>query len=727
MISTISRRLFIAFACVVLLLVGQGLLTVLGQRFLMAEVGRQNQSCDEAQALLTLLQQTHTEVAIVVGSRNPEIMDEYRRRYLKDLERSQLLAATVGLDPGALLQLRASYDRAVELQYLFAFELAHLELARSLPLHDQVVRLVTQRLDSAEANKDRALQEARNRMLLQAVILCILALATACFWAWYLQRFFTDRRRAEATLAAALRRLESILDSATQVAIILTDPVGTIQVFNRGAEHLLGWRSEEVLGRETPLLWHDAKEIEDRSRELKAAGFVLNAPFDALVLLARNNQPERRKWRFHTRRGGVRSVDLVITRVDGIHGEIAGFLGIATDITQQEAAESALRLQEEQLRQSQKMDAIGQLAGGVAHDFNNMLAGILSSAELLAQDFQEEDRRSRLVKLIASASHRAADLTGKLLSFSRKGKVLSTPVDLHRIIQDALLLLQRSIDRRIELQLDLEAGSEPHVMGDPSQLENALLNIAINARDAMPEGGLLRIRTQTVDLDAAFCSSSSFPLVPGPFVKIVISDTGCGIPPEILDRIFEPFFTTKPVGKGTGLGLSAVYGIVKDHKGLLEVNSTPQVGTSFTIYLPLDSRTPAPASLPDDPHAHRGAGTILVIDDEDVVRSTLAMVLQSLGYDVILAQDGMEGLGLYETNAQNIQLVLLDMVMPGLSGKETFRRLRALDPSVRVIISSGFSSDLSITGLMEEGLRGFLHKPFGRSELMKALEAALAN
>ena len=722
MISNISRRLFVAFACMILLLVGQGLLTALGQRFLMTEVHRLNQSCDEARTLLMLLHQTHTEVAIVVGSRSPEHMDEYRNRYQSDMERLQRLASSVGLDARVLLELRSAYDHAVELQYQFAFELAHLELARSLPLHEQAVRLVAQRLEGAEINKDSALSGARRRMLAQTWVLCILALGVALFWAWYLQRFFTDRRRAEAALAAALHRLESVLDSATQVAIVMTDPAGLIQVFNRGAEQLLGWRSEEVVGRETPLLWHDAEEIATRARELDAMGVLAESPFEVLVAGARNLEPERRKWRFHTREGARRSIDLVITRVHGVHGNLAGYLGIATDVTQQETAEAALRSQDDQLRQSQKMDAIGQLAGGVAHDFNNMLAGILSSAELLAQAFPAEDPRARLVKLIATASHRAADLTGKLLSFSRKGKVLSIPVDLHRIIQDTLMLLQRSIDRRIEVQADL-GGGQPHVIGDPSQLENALLNIAINARDAMPEGGILRVSTRAVTLDASQCLRGGFPLSPGAFVKISIADTGCGIPSEILERIFEPFFTTKPVGKGTGLGLSAVYGIVKDHKGSLEVESVVGVGTTFTIHLPLEQQI-RPVPLDESP-THQGAGMVLVIDDEDLVRNTVSLVLQSLGYEVLQARDGVEGLSLYESHPGRIQIVLLDMVMPGLSGQETFRRLRACDPKVRIIIASGFTSELSLAGLEREGLNGFLQKPFGRNDLMKVLEEAL--
>ena len=711
MTLSISRRIFLAFSCVILLLGAQGLATALHLRSLMAESQRLGQATDDAQRLADLLNRTHTEVAILVGSRNPVLMDSYRDRFRADWARLEQLAAPPGPGPAGLAPLKEAYDQAIQLQYQFAFEMAQQQLAAAVPRYEAAAALVARGLDAAERNKARALRQASVHALAETVALGLLAVATALFWAWYLQRFFTDRKRAEAALAAALHRLESVLNSATQVAIILTDPQGLVQLFNRGAELMTGWKAVEVVNRRTPELWHDPDELRQRRQELAGQGHQLDALFDVFSARPRVQQAERRTWTLITREGERRRIDLVITRVDDLQGALMGFLGIATDVTQQEATAASLHQQEEKLRHSQKLEAVGQLAGGVAHDFNNMLAGILGSAELLAGAFPEEDPRAKLVRVIANASQRAADLTGKLLSFSRKGKLISTPFSLHRTLQETLALLQRSIDRSIELRQELGPG-DPMVVGDPSQIENALLNLCINARDAMPDGGVLTVRSEIVDRAGS------------PFVNVFVTDTGTGIPWEIRQRIFEPFFTTKPQGKGTGLGLAAAYGIVQAHHGTLEVESEPGRGTTFLIQLPLDSRAAPP--VPAEPGPRRGSGVVLVVDDEEVVRTTTAMLLGSAGYDVVLAAGGEEALRLYQQQPERISVVLLDLIMPGISGKDTFQRLRALAPSVCVVFTSGFASERSVPDLLANGVCGFLHKPFTRNELLEAVERALA-
>jgi len=724
MISTVSRRLFAAFAWIIVLLGSQGLLSVLSQRHLIAEFHRLDQGCADAREALSALHGAGTEIALVVGSRHPDAMDEHLRRYREHMaavEHLQGLGA-VGAEP--LARLREAYARALDRQYHFAFEMARQELAAAVPLHSQAVEGVALHLSAMEEVKAKAMGSALRRAVLGTLILGGLAIAVALFWAERLQREFTDRREAESSLAEALQLHRNLLEASTQVAIILPDLDGMIRIFNRGAELMLGWKAEEVIGRCTPALWCDPAQVEARRRELGELGLECRGPLAPLVALAEVRGSERRRWTFVTRNGDARTVDLVVSRVQDPAGRRQGFLWIATDITEQVKAEAILRLQDEQLRQSQKMDAIGQLAGGVAHDFNNMLAGILGSAEMLAESTPEEDPRARMVKLIVKASQRAADLTSKLLSFSRKGKLVSTPLDLHRVIHDTVLLLERSIDRRIEIRLELGAPC-PMVVGDPSQLENALLNLCINARDAMPEGGLLTLRTREVELDREYCSQARFEVDPGSYVRLEIQDTGHGIPEEIRERVFEPFFTTKPRGKGTGLGLAAVYGIVRDHRGLLELESRPGQGTCFSLLLPMNDRT-LPSPPPETQMPVVGGGTVLVIEDEDVVRTTASMLLQSLGYTTILASDGLDGLRLYEANRDRIRVVLLDMVMPGISGKETAQRLVALDPSVRILITSGFSTELWATDLEGAGIRGFLHKPYGKVDLAKALELALA-
>ncbi|WP_005032439.1 ATP-binding protein [Holophaga foetida] len=533
-----------------------------------------------------------------------------------------------------------------------------------------------------------------------------------------------DLRATETKLSSALGYLQNLLDAATLVSIVMTDSRGVIQVFNRGAERILGWTSAEVVGKETPLLWHDLDEVEERRKGMVAAGLAFDDSLSVFANMARENQMEMVRWQWITRKGDRRLVEMVLTPVDVPGGHFQGCLGIAVDITEQVAAEESLRVQEEQLRQSQKMDAIGQLAGGVAHDFNNMLAGILGSAELLAEELPEDAPHRALVKTIIQASERAAELTSKLLAFSRKGKLVSTALDLHRIIQDTLGLLSRSVDKRIEIRQALNARN-PQVVGDPSQLENALLNLCINARDAMPEGGVLTVETEDVRLREPLSDPVGFHIEAGAYVRLSVRDTGHGIPPEIRARIFEPFFTTKAEGRGTGLGLAAVYGIVKSHRGALQVESEPGQGSAFNILLPLDE-VPRPEPVHESVREqHRGEGTILVIDDEDMIRSTTARILGSMGYRILQAVDGAEGIRVFEAHHQEIRLVLLDMVMPGLSGRETFQRLRSLDPEVRVIAASGFANDQSVNDMLAGGLMGFLHKPFGMKSLVEAIRQAL--
>ncbi len=539
------------------------------------------------------------------------------------------------------------------------------------------------------------------------------------------QRAEALARSMTASLSSTLGYLNNILDSATQVAIVALDLHGIVRLFNRGAEQMLGWSPEEVIGLHTPELWHDPVELEETRQRLLSLGLPCSRFADILEGFPLLYPTGHSRVTFIARGGERRTMDLMVARVQNPEGKGVGFMGISIDLTQQVAAEDALRSQEEQLHQSQKMDAIGQLAGGVAHDFNNMLAGILGSAELLAENLPEGDPRHGLVRTIIKASGRAADLTSKLLAFSRKGKLVSTALDLHRIVQDTLALLERSIDKRIQIRQELKARS-PQVVGDPSQLENALLNLCINARDAMPEGGVLTVETEDLRLRESFSDPSGFQVEAGPYVRLSVRDTGHGIPPEIRDRIFEPFFTTKAEGKGTGLGLAAVYGIVKGHRGALQVESAPGQGSAFSILLPVDDIRCSQPAMEEVRVQHRGEGTILVIDDEDMIRSTTARILASMGYEVLLAADGSEGLRLFEARRPEIQLVLMDLVMPGLTGRETFRRLRALDPELRVVAASGFADDQSVADMVAEGLVGFLHKPYGMRELADAIHAALA-
>jgi signal transduction histidine kinase/CheY-like chemotaxis protein len=395
--------------------------------------------------------------------------------------------------------------------------------------------------------------------------------------------------------------------------------------------------------------------------------------------------------------------------------------GSVVDITERKLAEEAGEILRERLRCSEKFEAIGHLAGGVAHDFNNQLTAILGFAETL-EEISVGELQKQFAENIVRCCQRSADLTRNLLAFARKGSVLSEPVDLHQIILEVVNLLKHSLDKRILLHTRLEA--EPAVvMGDPTQLQNAFMNMAINARDAMPEGGSLAFATRVVALDPARCRKMPYEIQPGVYLEATIADTGVGMAPETIRHIFEPFFTTKDLGKGTGLGLASVYGTVKQHQGHIEAESTPGKGSCFRVYLPFcDLSVPAPA--PEA--APRGNGHILFVDDEAIVAEVARGLLDTLHYQVTVCRDGVEAVEVYGTAWPTVDLVILDMVMPRMGGKDTFLALRGINPQVKVLLVSGYSIEGEAQMLLQEGAKGFLQKPFRRADLAQAVAKALA-
>jgi two-component system cell cycle sensor histidine kinase/response regulator CckA len=398
-------------------------------------------------------------------------------------------------------------------------------------------------------------------------------------------------------------------------------------------------------------------------------------------------------------------------------------LSFIHDITERKKSQVQLKEKEEQLRHAQKMDAIGQLAGGIAHDFNNMLGGILGAAELMQLEPGNRELVAEYTRLIIDTTTHASDLTEKLLAFSRKGKVLSSPINCHKIIEDTIEILKRSIDRRIVLQKNLSATSFS-IAGDPGQIQNLILNLGINARDAMPGGGHLTIATSNITLNKEECSKIGFSITSGDYISIAVSDTGVGIDDSVIDKIFEPFFTTKNIGTGTGLGLAAAYGIVTEHKGAITVSSSKRAGSVFTILLPL-SETAAQVCDDNGPDSPSGKGTILLADDESFVRNTAVHILEDLGYSVIVAENGKEALELYKEYSQDVDLVLLDMIMPELNGEECFNLIRQINPAMPVILSSGFAHESDVSRMMDSGLSGFLLKPYRRFEIAQIVYKVL--
>ncbi|MDC7239143.1 MAG: response regulator [Spirochaetales bacterium] len=377
----------------------------------------------------------------------------------------------------------------------------------------------------------------------------------------------------------------------------------------------------------------------------------------------------------------------------------------------------------EMLRQSQKMDAIGQLAGGVAHDFNNMLGGIVASAQLLQSPKRNLDAKGReFVDLILEASVQASELTNKLLTFSRKTEVSFKTVQIHSIIDNVISLLDRTIDKRIEISASREA-EESGVMGDATALQNSLLNMGINASHAMPEGGRLQIGTRNLYLDESYCHSLPFDITEGNFIEIEVRDTGKGISRKNIGKIFEPFYTTKEQGRGTGLGLYTVYATVQNHHGAITVYSEVGEGTVFHLYLPC--REGSQTASASRKMTHSGTGVILLVDDEKLIRISGKETLKEMGYSVLLAENGVEALRVFEEKHSEIDLVIMDMLMPEMNGSDAFFRMKKIDKDCRIIITSGFTKDENLREMKKAGLAGFLQKPFRNYELSRMMEEVL--
>jgi two-component system, cell cycle sensor histidine kinase and response regulator CckA len=371
---------------------------------------------------------------------------------------------------------------------------------------------------------------------------------------------------------------------------------------------------------------------------------------------------------------------------------------------------------EQKMRQAEKMEAIGRLAGGVAHDFNNQLTGIFGCADLLREMVRENAEAVQLVDDLSQIARVAAALTAQLLAFSRKGKLLVQPIDLHRLILDVVAILSRSVDKRIRVETGLGA-PRFWVTGDPSQVQNAILNLALNARDAMPSGGTLTFATANVDFDDSSPERARLELSSGAYVALSVRDTGIGMTRETRERVFEPFFTTKEVGAGTGLGLASVYGTIRNHRGAIVVDSVVDRGTVFTAYLPLAGETAIAQPHVAEPPRVELNGHVLVVDDEPTSRDVEAAMLRALGCTVATAEDGQSALSKLREAPSSVDVVLLDMTMPGMTGAETFRAMKEIHPEVQVLAMSGYTLDGAAQVMLDAGARGFLQKPFTMAEL----------
>lgn len=434
------------------------------------------------------------------------------------------------------------------------------------------------------------------------------------------------------------------------------------------------------------------------------------------------NRPDTNKQRSRTLDLELRRKDdstiwaeTKVSLLHGSDGKPTGILGVARDITEK------LQLQQ-QLFQAQKMESIGTLAGGIAHDFNNLLGGILGYASLIKTKLSRNHHTFDYAETIEKSASRAAELTAQLLAFARGGKYEATVLNLNTIVGETLEIVTRTFEKSIEIRACL-AESLPTVEADPAQLQQVLMNLCVNARDAMPNGGKLTVETRVETVSAA--DAKAYPAArPGSYVTLSVTDTGCGMDKETEKRIFEPFFTTKEKGKGTGLGLSMVYGVVKNHGGYVRIFTEPGVGSTFKIFVPVSGKKLTRDTKPKD-QPQGGSETVLVVDDEEVIRSLTKDTLESHGYRVLLAEHGLEAIGRYREQNEAIGLVIIDMVMPKMGGRETFLKLKEIDPKVKAILATGYSQDGEANEILDSGVMGFIHKPFQLDELLSKVRAVL--
>lgn len=521
-------------------------------------------------------------------------------------------------------------------------------------------------------------------------------------------RDITERKKAEEALRESEERLKIVFEYAPD-ACYLTDLNGAFVDGNRAVEQMIGLTRDKVIGKSffdlnmlPPSQIPAAAEILKKSIE----GFPTGP--DELQLIRAN---------------GVRFFIEIRTYPIAIRNE-RFVLGIGRDITERKQAEAEKDALERQLLQSQKLEAIGTLAGGIAHDFNNLLTGILGYANMLKLDRQDDPEVLRAAGVIETAAERAAELTGQLLGFARKGKLRDTEIDIHATIQEVVSLLSRTIDKKIEIAESLRARN-PMIKGDPTQIQQVILNLGVNARDAMQDGGKLLFQTDLVEFKAG-SKWGETGLPNGSYLLLSVTDTGTGISEQDQDHIFEPFFTTKEQGKGTGMGLATAYGIIKNHGGLIRMTSELGRGTTFQIFLP--AAQPSEASNRDDvraPSVIKGSGRILVVDDEEVVQESISKMLQSLGYTVTLASDGVIALEKFKETSVPFDLVIVDMVMPNMGGRDCCRKLKELQSDVRVILSSGYSREGEVQEIMNDGVRNFIQKPYRLGDLSDVVAQAL--
>jgi two-component system cell cycle sensor histidine kinase/response regulator CckA len=519
-----------------------------------------------------------------------------------------------------------------------------------------------------------------------------------------------EKSRAEAALHRS-EELYRLIAENTSDLICMLDANGDHVYVSPSYREVLGYRPEELLGRSCFSLIHpdDLSLMKERFTRSLAGG-----------------TPERVELRFRHKDGNWRVFETVENWVRAGQDKPQQAILVSRDLTERKLAQEALRNSEEQLRQAQKLEAVGQLAGGVAHDFNNILTVISGYSDILIKKTAEDDPNRSKIEEIKLAAQRASSLTSQLLAFSRKQVLQPRLFNLNTLVADMGNMLRRLIGEDVELASAL-TDEAAQINADPGQIEQVLMNLVVNARDAMPNGGKITVETTIVEIDRGY-ADGHVALQPGQYVMLAVSDNGSGIDAETRKHIFEPFYTTKEQGKGTGLGLSTVYGIVKQSGGNIWVYSEPGQGTVFKIYLPSvgqERRASRSDSDADSPGARGGTETILLVEDETQIRQMAFEFLSEHGYNLLVASDGVEALEILKQEPAAVALILTDVVMPQMNGRELAEQVAAARPETKVLYMSGYTNDAIVRhGVLDSGT-WFIQKPFSPDALARKVREVL--
>jgi len=517
-----------------------------------------------------------------------------------------------------------------------------------------------------------------------------------------ISRDITERKRMEASLLQSEALFRTISESSP-LGIFLTDENGNTIYANAAQQRICGRSVDEMLGRG----WREAIHPEDRQRVLRE--------WDEIK---RTMKPFRSERRYVHRDGKIVWASLIATPIlqkEGAEGVVRGHMGLVEDITEH-------KQMQEQILRSQRIESIGTLAGGIAHDLNNILAPIVLAADMITPRTEVE---RRMVDSVRQSARRAADLVKQLLSFARGVEGRRMEMNAAHLIRETEKIMRETLPKSIRITSSI-ASDLWRLVADPTQIQQILMNLCVNARDAMPAGGTLALEARNVEIGDQAAAGKLPAVQPGWYVLITVEDTGTGIPPEIIERIFDPFFTTKEIGQGTGLGLSTTLGIVKSHGGFIDVRSEPGKGTSFSVHLPAMTLPPTPIEEPEEAPPSRGRGElVLVVDDEPQVLAMARRLMEMNGYRVLAAADGKEAIEKFSRHRDEIDVVVTDMMMPVMDGAAMIQALTGIKPKVKIIATTGLAPDTEVAAAAEAGVSSFLPKPYTPKAMLDALRKAL--